>query len=303
MRTALLLGTVSALAALAQADTPPYQNLPSFKIDLDLHPSQRFVEVTTALKPQITKMCDDYLHLTPGFVRDFFEKHENIIKMRHLGNYEEVVSIANIIEMPTYITLMLNYAFELGDALCTSVVARQADGTVIHGRNMDFAFPDAMRNATYIGQFYKNGKHLYDAVMFGGYTGVASASRAGQYTFTLNARNVIKSVEEYFTIMGEIFEGRPEIGLATRDAIEQCADYDCMINTWSAMTTVVPMYLIIAGTSPNQGAVISKDPKGVANVRTLTDDTWYLLQTNDDHFAGVCQQRCQDGNEHIQAVG
>jgi hypothetical protein len=63
------------------------------------------------------------------------------------------------------------------------------------------------------------------------------------------------------------------------------------------------MYIIMAGTEENQGIVISKDDFGVANVRTLDADHWYLLQTNDDHFSGVCQQRCLDGIEHIEALG
>jgi hypothetical protein len=116
---------------------------------------------------------------------------------------------------------------------------------------MDFAFPDAMRNASYIAQFYKNGEFLYDAVMFGGYTGVVSASRPGAYTLTLNARGVKKGVEEYMNVMGKIYAGLPEIGIATRDAIESCGDYDCMLESWSATSTAVPMYLIMAGTGPN----------------------------------------------------
>jgi len=59
--------------------------------------------------------------------------------------------MASILEFDPYIMLTLNYAFELGDAMCTSIIARQPDGSLIHGRNMDFGFPDAMRNASYIG--------------------------------------------------------------------------------------------------------------------------------------------------------
>jgi len=196
-------------------------------------------------------MADDYLHLVPGFVRSFFESNEQVIKLRHMGNYEEIQSISNIIGFNSYVMLMLNYAFELGDALCTSIIARQPDGTLIHGRNMDFAFPDAMRNASYIGQFYRSGELLYEAVMFGGYVGVASASRLGKYTLTLNARNVKKGVEEYFNIMGRIYMGLPEVGIATRDAIESSDSYEAIRDAWSATGTAVPMYLILAGLSGN----------------------------------------------------
>jgi len=254
MRTALLLGTLSAVLSLSATqlgDTPPYQHLPVFTIDLDAAPSERFVEVTTALKPQIIKMADDYLHLVPGFVRSFFESNQDVIRLRHKENSEEIDSISQIIGFDSYVMLMLNYAFELGDALCTSIIARQTDGTLIHGRNMDFAFPDAMRNASYIGQFYRGGELLYEAVMFGGYVGVASASRPGIFTLTLNARNVKKSIEEYFNIMGRIYTGLPEVGIATRDAIESSDTFESMRDAWSATGTAVPMYLILAGTSGN----------------------------------------------------
>ncbi len=145
---------VSLLAISAICTDLPYQEFPTFKIDLDLPESVRFVEMTTALKPQIVKMMDDYLHLAPPFLRNFFRDNEEVIKQKHLDIYAEIVSIAEIVEIETSLVLMLNYAFELHQALCTSIVARTPNGNIIHGRNMDFGFADAVRNATYIGSFY-----------------------------------------------------------------------------------------------------------------------------------------------------
>ncbi len=116
---------------------------------------------------------------------------------------------------------------------------------------MDFAFPDAMRNASYIGQFYKDGEYIFEAVMFGGYVGVASGYRPNKYSLTLNARGVNKGVKEYFDVMGKIYAGLPEIGIATRDSMTNCDTFECMQSTISAVNTVVPMYIIMAGTEPN----------------------------------------------------
>lgn len=149
----LFLVSVLVLTSVLATDLP-YQEFPTFKIDLDMDPSERFVEMTTALKPQIIKMMDDYLHLAPRFLRNFFKDNEEVIKLRHLEEYAEIVSISNIVELDTYLVLMLNYAFELHQALCTSIVARTPEGKIIHGRNMDFGFADAVRNATYIGEFW-----------------------------------------------------------------------------------------------------------------------------------------------------
>jgi len=168
---------------------------------------------------------------------------------------------------------------------------------------MDFGFPDAMRNASYLAKFYKGGEYLFEAVMFGGYVGVASAYRPNSFSLTLNARDVNKGVEEYFHIMGKIYMGLPDIGVATRNALIACDNIDCMLDNISTMKTVVPMYFIMAGVEANQGYVVSKGESQIDNIRQLDEENWYLIQTNDDHFRGVCQQRCVDALAHMDAVG
>jgi hypothetical protein len=124
--------------------------------------------------------------------------------MRHHEYFEEIEGYAAGLGFDPSLLLMLNYAFELDKALCTSIVARTEDGRILHGRNLDFGFADAVRNATYRGQFYKRGKLLYEAIQFGGDVGVYSGGRPGQYYFSLNARNSpeTKGIEAFFRIMG-----------------------------------------------------------------------------------------------------
>lgn len=197
--------------------------------------------------------------------------------MRHLEYYREIVSMANIFGMDTYLLLMLNYAFELKHALCTSIVARQADGKIIHGRNMDFGFADAVRNATYIAKFYKGEEYMFESVMFAGYVGVASAYKPNAFSLTLNARDTDQSVENYFETMGRIFLGENEIGMITRDLMMECADYACMVSMIPQLKTIVPMYFIMAGTGVNEGIVISKGYDQADNIRTIDEENWYLV--------------------------
>jgi len=42
-------------------------------------------------------MINDYLHLCPRFVRNFFASNEEVIKQRHLENYDEIVGMAAIL--------------------------------------------------------------------------------------------------------------------------------------------------------------------------------------------------------------
>jgi len=109
------------------------------------------------MKPQALKMINSYLALVPKFIRSFFDSNEDVIQLRHEEYYHEVLGLSDVLGLNTSTLFMLNYAFELSKALCTSIVARQPDGKIIHGRNMDFGFADAVRDATFTGRFYRNG--------------------------------------------------------------------------------------------------------------------------------------------------
>jgi hypothetical protein len=85
--------------------------------------------------------------------------------------------------------LILNYVYDVYCA-CTSIVAQQTDGTVLHGRNLDFAFADDSREIVYKGEFYKNGEHIFDAMMFAGDINVMTGFKPGAFSVSLNARHV-----------------------------------------------------------------------------------------------------------------
>eukprot|EP00350_Pseudokeronopsis_sp_OXSARD2_P013931 CAMPEP_0170542488 /NCGR_PEP_ID=MMETSP0211-20121228/1888_1 /TAXON_ID=311385 /ORGANISM="Pseudokeronopsis sp., Strain OXSARD2" /LENGTH=309 /DNA_ID=CAMNT_0010845559 /DNA_START=196 /DNA_END=1125 /DNA_ORIENTATION=- len=248
-------------------------------------------------------MIDDYMKLAPGFVRNFFKSNMDVIKLRHLDNYREIEGMSTILGKETWEVFMLNYAFEIYKALCTSIVARQPDGSIIHGRNMDFAFPDAMRNASYIAKFYRGDEFMYDAVMFGGYLGVVSAYKQNKFTFTMNARNTDNTIKNYFKTMGQVYVGLPEIGVAIREAFEAATDFENAVELISTMRTIVPFYGILSGPGENEGIIISRDPDGIAAINRIDEHKWYLVQTNDDHFDGICQQRCIDAHQHMKDVG
>mmetsp|Transcript_38497 Transcript_38497/g.28336 ORF Transcript_38497/g.28336 Transcript_38497/m.28336 type:complete len:144 (+) Transcript_38497:676-1107(+) len=80
-------------------------------------------------------------------------------------------------------------------------------------------------------------------------------------------------------------------------------DFATAVEAISTGKTIVPLYATMSGPGENEGVVISKDEEGVAFTARLSDDDWYIVQTNDDHFAGVCQQRCVDANEHMKQIG
>ena len=39
---------------------------------------------------------------------------------------------------------------------CMGIIAEEQNGKIIHGRNLDYDFPEYLQNVTYIAKFYKN---------------------------------------------------------------------------------------------------------------------------------------------------
>ena len=68
--------------------------------------------------------------------------------------------MAKIMGIDTNILILVQYIYELS-SFCTSILAADPSGTVIHVRNLDFAFADLMRNLTYEGWFYRNETLLF----------------------------------------------------------------------------------------------------------------------------------------------
>lgn len=52
-----------------------------------------------------------------------------------------------------------------------------------------------------------------------------------------------------------------------------------------------------------EGAVITRGRYSVENIDYLSNDDWYLVQTNQDHFEGTCLSRCQKAQETLNEIG
>jgi hypothetical protein len=77
-----------------------------------------------------------------------------------------------------------------------------------------------------------------------------------------------------------------------REVLEKCEDYQCAHDKFANTTVSSPVYFIVAGAKKNEGAVISRSNEKSINVTSLSDTQWYLVQTNEDHFKGICTARC-----------
>jgi penicillin V acylase-like amidase (Ntn superfamily) len=72
------------------------------------------------------------------------------------------------------------------ESFCTSIVAKKTDGTIIHGRVLDFDFPDQMRPITFQANYVKNGQPIFESMMFAGTVGIYTGFKEGKFSISEN---------------------------------------------------------------------------------------------------------------------
>jgi hypothetical protein len=138
----------------------------------------------------------------------------------------------------------------------------------MHDRNMDFAFPPLMRAILYEGRFYKGDVYQFEAVMFAGTNGVFTGMKSGAFSVSLNNRKPSFRTDIFglLTNIGALFTGSQQISKLIRDTLIDCGDYTCAFNRFQSVGIICPGYIILAGTGPNEGVVITRDRTGVAHL-------------------------------------
>jgi N-acylethanolamine-hydrolysing acid amidase len=92
----------------------------------------------------------------------------------------------------------LNLAYELS-ALCTSIVASTEDGTLLHGRNLDFGdgsqFTETLQNLTIHVEFQLDGQVVFESATYAGYVGILTG-KGNKYKNNL-PRDETRYVQRY----------------------------------------------------------------------------------------------------------
>jgi len=279
----------------------------NFEINLDLAPEDRFVEVAAHFREEIINATNVLIGNLPPYTDKFFEWVYPIWSYIHPSKYGEIEGIVkgvNSTELPMSRGVLLNAIYELG-AWCTSVVVKQADGTIIHGRNLDYPDEVTMQAIVYNGTFTRNGEEVFNAVMFAGNIGVYTGVRNNSFSVSQDTRHFLKHYSSLLANIIMLFTGFAEQSWLMREALETCAHYDCA----HKMLRDVPIngfgYLIVAGTEGDQGVVLSRDRFGAAHEDFLdsANDKWFLVQTNSDHWKDGCTKRCAATTQGIEDVG
>ena len=106
---------------------------------------------------------------------------------------------------------------------------------------------------TFIGRFVRGNKLLFEATMFAGYNGVMTGMRPNGFSISINSR-YYSYATDFSKLIGNIahiFMGYHQNTKLIRDALTDCADFDCAYNKLTSINVIAASYFTMAGTKDN----------------------------------------------------
>ena len=135
----------------------PFQ-APSYNINLDLPPEQRWLNVTEKYAKYTPEIMADVRKKIPAFLIPLAKKLALCMDKHFPEPFPgEMRGVSKGLKLSLADTILLNIFYDL-TAFCTSIVAQDQHGNVFHGRNLDFAFAKTLRNITFMSNFQSKGK-------------------------------------------------------------------------------------------------------------------------------------------------
>uniref|UniRef100_A0A674BT86 Acid ceramidase n=1 Tax=Salmo trutta TaxID=8032 RepID=A0A674BT86_SALTR len=274
-----------------------------YTIDLDLPPSERWKLIITDKKAEVRVL--HVLDLANAFVPsgkliDLVDKDLPLIvdTLPYPFN-EEIKGIATSSGVPLGEVVLYNIFYEIF-TVCTSLVAEDSNGNLIHGRNMDFGLFMGwdMKNRSWLIteklkplvvniDFQRRNKTVFKSTNFAGYVGMLTGIKPHAFTLTMNERFSLDG--GYIGIVEWILGNRDGMWMSflTRSVLENATSYEEAKNLLAQTKLLAPAYFILGGNQTGQGCVITRSrPHCFSTHCSLNPELgrWYVLETNYDHW-------------------
>ncbi|KAM4595023.1 acid ceramidase [Fundulus diaphanus] len=317
----LLLLFAASLSVTSAQFVPPFTedcregmyppNGPTFRgpvswytIDLDLPPSKRWTAVITEKKNDLVVMIQA--------IRDFanaFVPSGRLIELVDVALplmvdtlpspfNEEIKGIAAVSGVPLGEVVLFNIFYEVF-TVCTSVIAQDEKGNLLHGRNLDFglflgwdvknkswSISEKLKPLVVNLDFRRNNKTVFKSTNFAGYVGMLTGIKPNTFTLTMNERFSLDG--GYIGILEWIMGQRDGMWMSflTRSVLEKASSYEEAKIQLAQTKMLAPAYFILGGNQTGQGCIITRSRE--LSIDVLEIDVklgrWYVLETNYDHW-------------------
>lgn len=301
-----LLSRFDTQSSRVSNDSPAPVPAKRYTVNLDLPPEQRWTEIVKEHEDSLLRLIQSMKQALPAELASLVSTlGADIDKYMPYPYGQELVGIANALTNTTVSDAVLgNILYELtayGNQkfgaelessrervkMCTSIVAQTVNGTIYHGRNLDYSFPDLLRDLTITVNFQEGGRTVYTGTTFAGLIGLATAQKPHAYTISVNERD---TGTWWMNAFEALLAGTHGITfLLVRDvASNKEMDFELAVDTLANSHVIAPSYIIVGGTKSGEGVVITRDRTAAKDLWRMDDPDheghWYLVETNYDHW-------------------
>uniref|UniRef100_UPI003AAD6DAD acid ceramidase n=1 Tax=Centroberyx gerrardi TaxID=166262 RepID=UPI003AAD6DAD len=278
--------------------------VPWYTVDLDLPPHKRWTALITDKKTELVNMIQTIKDLADAFVPSgkLIEMVDFALPlMADTLPYpfsDEIKGIAAVSGVPLGEVVLFNIFYEVF-TVCTSVVAEDSNGNLIHGRNLDFGLFLGwdMKNKSWTVSeklkplivnidFQRNNQTVFKSTNFAGYVGMLTGIKPHTFTLTMNERFSLDG--GYIGILEWILGKRDGLWMSflTRSVLENATSYEDAKTRLAQTKLLAPAYFILGGNQTGQGCVITRSRLLSLDIWEidLKLGRWYVLETNYDHW-------------------
>ncbi|KAM7009429.1 acid ceramidase [Tautogolabrus adspersus] len=275
-----------------------------YTVDLDQPPSKRWTPLITDKKTELVSMVQAIKDLADMFVpigrlTELVDLTLPLMASTLPEPFgDELKGIADVSGIALGEIVLFNIFYEVF-TVCTSVVAEDTKGNLIHGRNLDFGLFmgwDVKNKSWIISEklkplvvnldFKRNNQTVFKSTNFAGYVGMLTGIKPHIFTLTMNERFSLDG--GYIGILEWIFGNRDGMWMSflTRSVLEKANSYEEAKALLAQTKLLAPAYFILGGNSTGQGCIITRSR--LLSLDILEIDLklgrWYVLETNYDNW-------------------
>ena len=212
----------------------------------------------------------------------------------------EAVSIAALTRVPLSELFVLNALYDISASsaanseACTSIVTQASDGSIAHGRNLDYSFGSALRELAVTVDWHAGGLNAPPTFTSVGYLGQVAFNtvvRPKGWALSHDERDVGVVLSNWVDL---VLKRRILTFSLIRQLAQTVPTFDAAVARAANAPLSAASYFVLSGTQPGEGALITRGragrPEAKADIVRLDADArgnhsarWYLLETNYDH--------------------
>ena len=196
-----------------------------------------------------------------------------------------------------------------GPGMCTSVVVENEDGTIYHGRNLDWNIPASLREMIADVDYQRNNKTVFTGTTVVGFVGVFNGMKSGVFSASIDARGKGGKILTNF-LQALLHKSKtPSQHLRAVLSDPGSDSYENAVSMLASGHLIDENYYIVGGTTSGEGCVVSRGRNKAVDIWRMntTNPTtgWWRLETNYDHWNPTpkADDRRTPGNANVLKMG